>query len=281
MKKLKHKKIKNTGVLFELLSRKLSSQVMSGEKPTSLAILQKCFKESTELGKELSLYKMLLSEEVTSKEEAVTLVKAVLEAQKKLDRDKLNEEKYNIIKLIKKNCDVNTFFNTRIKDYTVYASIYNIFEHRVEESPVDYLKHRRTVVEHLSKAKKPEDGRLRDYLSEEDKELRKLVFKILIEKFNKRWSNLNNRQTTLIREYVNNSTDSLYFKKFISQEVNYIRSNLKTILEKRSIKDPSLVIKLKNIIPYLKLIGESRYIKESHMISLLRYYDLINELKDI
>lgn len=222
---------------------------------------------------------MLLSEEVKDKEEATTLVKAVLEAQQKLDKVRLNEEKYNIIKLIKSSCDVGTFFNTRIKDYAVYASIYNIFEHNVEENPIDFLRHRKTVVEHLSKEKQAENGRLRDYLSEEDKELRKLVFKILIEKFNKRWANLNSKQSNLIREYVNNSTDSLYFRKFIGQEVQHIRESLKVILERRSIKDPSLIIKLKNIIPYLKLIEESRYTKEAHMITLLRYYDLINELK--
>ena len=62
-RKVKHSKIKNTGIIFECLMRQVTADVISGQKKSyALDILKKNFNEHTELGKEIILYTTLLNE---------------------------------------------------------------------------------------------------------------------------------------------------------------------------------------------------------------------------
>ena len=61
MKKSSHNKIKNTIILFELLTRQVTSDTMKGvDKSPALAILKNHFKPTTYLGKELVMYQTLV-----------------------------------------------------------------------------------------------------------------------------------------------------------------------------------------------------------------------------
>ena len=58
--RVKHSKIKNTGILFELLSRQITVDVMNDDgKSKAVEMLKKSFNEKTELGKENQLYQVL------------------------------------------------------------------------------------------------------------------------------------------------------------------------------------------------------------------------------
>ena len=104
---IKHSKIKNTGILFELISRQITVDVMNGdEKSKSVEMLKKFFNENTELGKENQLYQVLLKENYNSTHKAEKLIDAVVRARQKLQNKKLRTEKYNLIKEIKKNYKV-------------------------------------------------------------------------------------------------------------------------------------------------------------------------------
>lgn len=282
MKKFKHKKIRNTGMLFELLTRKLTSEVLKNNKPRSLSLIQKYFTEGSELGKELGLYKLLVSEKAPNKEYATELITVVLESRKALDESKLADQKYKLIKELKsvyRDQDIQSLFNTRLKDYATLASIYNIFENKKEDSPKEFLVNKIKIAEHILENSKKKVISESDYLSDKDKELRSLTFKFLVDKFNNKWKNLSEHQVRLLKEYINNPTDSTYFRKFIKQETDFIEKVISAIIKEGKIPDRSLVVKLKNIIPYLKTISESRYIKEEHILSLMRYHEVIYELK--
>jgi len=108
--RVKHSKIKNTGILFELLSRQITVDVMNDDgKSKAVEMLKKSFNEKTELGKENQLYQVLLKENYNSTHKAEKLVDAVLRAREKLQNKKLRTEKYNLIKEIKKNYVVEDF----------------------------------------------------------------------------------------------------------------------------------------------------------------------------
>ena len=67
MKKIKHSKFKNTGVLFELLVRQITLEVLNGDKTENAKnIVKEFFATSTELNKELRLYDLLLKEKYNS-----------------------------------------------------------------------------------------------------------------------------------------------------------------------------------------------------------------------
>ena len=98
-KRVKHSKIKNTGILFELLSRQITQDIISDDKKSkSIGLLKKYFNESTEIGKENQLYQVLLKENYNSTHKAEKLIDAVVRARQKKQNKKLRTEKYNIIK---------------------------------------------------------------------------------------------------------------------------------------------------------------------------------------
>ena len=55
MKKLKHSKYKNTGILFEMLVRKLTSETLTSDKTIALDIIKKYFGKNKLNKKEMIL----------------------------------------------------------------------------------------------------------------------------------------------------------------------------------------------------------------------------------
>ena len=129
MHKAKHSKFRNTGILFELLTRQVTSDILSGKDETfAKNILFKYFSENKELGKELQLYNFLVNEVAKDEIQAEKYVEIVLKQRDKLNQKTLASEKYNLIKEIKDVYPINDLFKSSIKNYKVLASIYKIFE---------------------------------------------------------------------------------------------------------------------------------------------------------
>ena len=59
--KIKHSKIKNTYLLFEILTRQQLFDILNNKKSKSVNLLKKYFNENTSLGKEKELYDILLT----------------------------------------------------------------------------------------------------------------------------------------------------------------------------------------------------------------------------
>ena len=108
--KIKHSKYKNTGILFELLTRQLTADTISGEQSKSLSFLKKHFNSKTELLKEYKIYHTLAIQKYKKESQATMLIETLLEAHKKLNKSQLRKEKYNLIKEIKESYNVNNFF---------------------------------------------------------------------------------------------------------------------------------------------------------------------------
>jgi hypothetical protein len=125
--KIKHNKYKNTGILFELLVRKITSDTMSNSNSKAATLVKKYFTKS-ELANENKLYQTINNSISLSEGKAESVISTVLEMSRKLDRDKLAKEKYNLIKEIKDNFDINDFFQAKIKNYKLLASTYTLFE---------------------------------------------------------------------------------------------------------------------------------------------------------
>ena len=89
MKKFKHVKYKNTGIIFELLSKQVVSDVLTNRGNTSLNIIKKYFKEGTQLHKELACYQALY--ENTGKKESVAfkLLEVILKQRNVVDESTL------------------------------------------------------------------------------------------------------------------------------------------------------------------------------------------------
>ena len=103
MKRIKHSKVKNTGLIFELLVRQVASDTMNNKDSKALRVLKKHYNAKSELTKELKLYRTLAEEKFTSEPKAEKFVEAVLRARKKINESQLRRDKYNLIKELKAN----------------------------------------------------------------------------------------------------------------------------------------------------------------------------------
>jgi hypothetical protein len=283
--RVKHSKIKNTGILFELLSRQITVDLMNGDdKSKSVEVLKKFFNETTELGKENQLYQVLLKENYNSSHKAEKLVDAVIKAREKLQNKKLRTEKYNLIKEIKRNYVVEDFFRARIPNYKVYASIYKKFlaETTPVFDPVDEVDSTFSIIEHITRNKiKPRDtdSRMITEFKNEDKDLRLLSYQLMVDNFNGKYKKLNSMQRNLLKEYVNNISNTNSLREFINSEVKKVKEILTKILPR--VNDDITKIKLTEAIKQSDNLSKGKIVKDKQVVSLMRYYELIKELHNV
>lgn len=285
MKKIKHSKFKNTGVLFELLVRQITLEVLNGDKTENAKrIVKEFFSPGTELNKELRLYDLLLKEKYSSENRAEKFVDTVSGAHSKLNEMKLNKEKYGLIKEIRNSFDIEQFLSSPISNYKVLASIYKVFESKKSENYdiKDVFNSKITLIENIiskpvaNKQKENVDKIVETY-QKQDKDIRLLTYKILVETFNKKYTNLNDSQKSLLREYINNVNNTSKFKDYVSVELPKIIKELKSIQTK--VSDKVTKIKLTETISVLGKMKIGNKISDSQVSSIMLSYELIKELK--
>jgi len=278
--KVKHSKYKNTGILFELLTRQLTSDTISGNNPKSLDFLKKHFNSKTELLKEYKIYHTLATKKYSKDSQATMLIETLTEAHKKLNKSQLRREKYNLIKEIKETYDVNNFFKSKITDYKIMASIYNLLEN-TEATPISIVNSKVTLLEHIT-TKKPQiktNNNVLEAFNKQDKDTRLLTYKVLLEKFNEKYSGLQDNQKTLLKEYVNSVSNSPALKSFINQEIKEVKKNLTKFSKK--VEDKAVAVKLNETKGMIKPLDKKSMVQDDNVINLLNYYELVNELKTI
>lgn len=276
MKKVKHSKFKNTGMLFELLARQITSDIISTNESVATNILKKFFGKNSELLKEYGLYKTLCDEKFSSDSKATMLIEAVLKARKKLDKTKLREEKYQLIKSINENFNINSFFQTKVGNYKLLASIYKIFEYSEIENPTEIIRSKITIIENMTSENR---SRLTEDVAgirNEPKEIRLLSYKILVEKFNQKYGELSQEQKAVLREYIGNVSNTNNLKEFLKTEAIRVQDVLTKKV--KNVKDKSLKIKLAEVINLLNEYKTIKNVEENHVSALLRYYSLIDDL---
>jgi hypothetical protein len=276
MKKIKHSKFKNTAMLFELLTRQITSDIISSNESASIQILKKHFGKNTELLKEYILYKTLCEEKLKSETRANMLIDAAIKSKKNIDRKKLNQEKYDLIKAIKENFDINLFFQTKVQNYKILASIYKLFEYKDLDNPIEITKSRITLIETITTKNNTKFLNEISTIENQPKDVRLLSQKLLIEKFNKKYSDLNELQKNLLKEYIGNVSNTNNLKSFVQTEASTIKNIFKNNIYR--VKDSSLKIKLNEVITLLDQYDSIKFVDESHISSLLRYYSIIDDL---
>lgn len=285
MKKIKHSKFKNTGVLFELLVRQITLEVLNGDKTENAKkIVKEFFSQGKELNKELRLYELLQNEKYSSESRAEKFVDTVCEAYLKLNQEKLRKEKYNLIKSINESFDSQQFLSSPIKNYKVMASIYKVFEaKKVEGYDIkDIFNSKITLIENITSKpisnvkKDTETERLVESYKKQDKDIRLLTYKILVETFNKKYTNLDSTQKEILREYINNINNTSKFKDYYAQKLVETIKELDTT--KKSIKDKITLIKLNETISVLRNQKIKREVTDNQVSVLMLSQELLKEI---
>ena len=284
MKRVKHSKFKNTGILFELLVRQITLEVLNGDTTEKAKeIVREFFSAKTELNKELRLYELLLKEKYNSESRAEKFIDTVNEAHSKINQKQLQREKYNLIKTINESFNMDDFLSSPITNYKVLASIYKVFEAKKYDTYdiKDVFNSKITLIENITSkpttlTETKKDKVVEDY-KKQDKDLRLLTYKILVETFNKKYSNLDENQKALLKQYINNLTNTTGFKSYVESEIPKIVKELKSIQSK--VSDKVTKIKLAETISVLSKTKIGKSVSDNHVSSIMMSYELIKELK--
>ena len=286
MHKAKHSKFRNTGILFELLTRQVTSDILSG-KDESFAknILFKYFSESKELGKELQLYNFLVNEVAKDETQAEKYIEIVLKQRDKLNQKSLTSEKYNLIKEIKDVYPINDLFKSSIKNYKVLASIYKIFENHGDKNSKFDVKEivtsRTCIVENLcgiKKVNKETEDEMINVYKQQNEEVRLLSYKILVESLNEKYKDLDSNQKNLLKEYINSISNTNSLKTLIDSEVTNVKKQLSELTSK--ISDDVIKIKINETVKQLDNVKKFNLVKDNQVMVLLLSYELIKEIKN-
>jgi hypothetical protein len=286
MKKIKHSKFKNTGFIFELLVRQVTSEILASNKSVAEKILKEFFNSKKELSKELKLYQYLINEKYNSEAKAEKFIDTICEARKRLDEKKLTKERYNLIKQIKETYNIDDFIKSPISNYKTLASIYKVFEVVTTDEqyePTDIVSSRFTITENIINTSiQNKDAKIKDAVLEEyrkqDEDLRVITYKLLVENFNKKYKNLTEEQKVLLREYINNINNTGKLNLYVSAEVSKVITSLKEVSTK--VTDKVTKIKLEETITNIKKIKSIKVIKEEHLSALMMSYELLKEIKN-
>ena len=279
--KVKHSKYKNTGILFELLTRQLTADTIAGNNPKALSIIKKYFSGDSTLLKEYKIYHTFVGKKFKEESNATMLIDTLIEAHGKLNKGQLRREKYNLIKEIKDTYDVNDFFKAKISNYKIMASIFNLLENK-NASPLSIVNSKVTLLEHITgktlDSKPKKDVVMEDY-AKYDKDTRLLTYKVLLEKFNNKYSGLGENQKSLLKEYVNSDTNSPALKSFINKEIKMVKKTITGYSKK--VEDKAVAVKLTETKNMIKPLCKKSSVNDDNVINLLNYYELVNELKTI
>jgi len=277
--KVKHSKYKNTGILFELLTRQLTADTIAGNTPRALSIIKKYFSGESTLLKEYKIYHTFISQKYKENNKATMLIDTLIEAHGKLNKSQLRREKYNLIKEIKETYDINNFFKAKISNYKIMASIFNLLENK-EASPISIVNSKTTLLEYITiKSETTKKNSIIENYSKQDKDTRLITYKVLLEKFNDKYSGLQNNQKVLLKEYVNSVTNSPALKSFINQEIKEVKKIINTYSKK--VEDKAVAVKLTETKNMIKPLCKKSSVNDDNVINLLNYYELVNELKTI
>ena len=283
--KIKHSKFKNTGLIYELLVKQIAADTISKNESAAVGILKKYFGGNTALAKELKLYDYILKNTNLSEVKAETVVSTITEISRKLNQKTLKEQKYKLIAELKESYNIEEFFAIQVRDYKPLAALYCLLEAQNNSTLVnpDFLVNNKlTILEHLTSSKVDADA-VKDTLIEEyskyDKDLRLLTYKILLEKFNDNYKNLLPEQKNILKEFITSVNSTARLKNLVNEEVEKIRKEVEELANK--IQDEVVKIKLQEVLKGITPLTKTEKITDNHLINLMQYYDLVNEMRKL
>lgn len=282
--KLKHNKFKNTGILFELLTRQITADIMSNKDSAAVDIVKKYFSKG-EIGKEYKIYQALTKATSLNEVKAEGIVSSTIKLAERLNRTALRKEKYNLIKEIKSNYDLEEFFKAKIHNYKAHAAVYNLIEAQTTLEFIDpsfVIENKVTLLEFLTKQDVDKDKVENQVMSEyatQDKATRALISQIMIEKFNDKYAQLIPEQREVLKVYINKVSNTVSLREYVNQKLEEIANSISLL--KFNVTDKRTQIKLDELVSIIKPLDKTESVKDEDILNLLQFYELIHEVKHL
>jgi len=281
MSKVKHSKYKNTGIIFELLVRQITEETMADGSTTAVSLMKKHFHKNSNLLKEYQIYRSITQQKYDDKMTAQMFIETCVEKYNGINKSHLRREKYNLVKEIKSVYNTETFFNSKINNYRNLASIYIMLENNGSPSLITNTK--LSIIESIVTPPTVSTTESTDAITETYSQMsdldKKLTYKILIEKFNSKYSTLNSEQKSLLREYIESVTNTPRLKQYINESIEKVQAELDVMVEK--VTNPVVKIKINEVRNLIKPLCKKSSVHDDNVVNLLNYYELVQELRNI
>jgi hypothetical protein len=268
-----------------LLIKQIASDTLNNRDSAAVSIIKKHFTGKTALVREFKLYEFILKNRQVSQAKAETILSTITEISRKLDQTSLKNQKYDLISDIKESYNLEEFFAIQTPDYKALASLYCLLEAQNNDNLLDpqYLVNfKSTLLEHLTtqkqNAKDVKDTLIEEY-SKYDKDLKLLTFKILLEKFNDTYKDLLPEQKNILKEFITSVNSQTRLRNLVNEELMKIATAVSKLSSK--VKDEVVKIKLDEVSKAITPISNKERISDNHLVNLMQYYDLVNELKSL
>ena len=227
--KLKHNKKRNTTFLYEALVKEITKAVMDKDvekKNILIAMVKEHFAPGTALRKELDLVKALCETKHVDVDTAERLVSESKKQYDTLDQKQLFEEQSQVIDKVNKAVGKQTF-NNFVPNYKYLATISQLFSGQTTVKQRVLLE-RALIGAMAAKPGKPNK-------SKEMPHVDKLVFKTVIENFNKKYGDeLLTEQKDLLNKYIVSSLGSgVEFKVYMNEEIGRLKEEVATLHDKQ------------------------------------------------
>ena len=283
--RIKHSKYKNTGLIYELLVKQIAADTLSKRESPALSVLRKFYTGNTTLVKEFKLYDFILKNKGVGSKKAESVLSTIVEISRKLDANSLKKQKYELIKELKKHYDLEEFFSIKVESYKPLAALYCLMEAQTTSGLVDldiFVDNKTTILEHLTQSK-ISNKQVADTLIEEyskyDKDLRLLTYKILLEKFNDQYKDLLPEQKNILKEFIISVNSSARLRNVVNEEMVKLQEEISKL--KENITDKVVKIKLEEIQKAITPVKNTQKVEDNHLVSLMQYYELVNELRNL
>ena len=283
--KVKHSKYKNTGLIFELLVKQIAADTLSRKDSPAVKIIKKFYTGNTSLVKEFKLYDFVIKNKGVGSRKAESIITTIVELSRKIDATSLKKQKYELIKELKNHYNLEDFFTIKVANYKPLAAMYCLLEAQNMPDLVDpkvFVDNKITLLEHFLQTKSSQldakDTLIEEY-SKYDKDLRLLTYKILLEKFNDRYKDLLPEQKDILKEFIVSVNSSTKLRTLVNEELQKIQKQISTLRGK--VSDSIVQIKLDEVFKSITPVKNTDKVTDSHLVSLMQYYDLIAELRNV
>ena len=273
--KLSHNKKRNIGLVYELLLRSISSSLVEGNQKKanlSLDIMKKRFAPGTEIYSEFRIFNAIMNTSIKDTAVAAGILTEAKNAIKNINHNNLDIEKSKLISEINKVIKDPDFFKRKVPNYKEFATVGTVINHWKKgdlSNLSQQVINEQRLVEFMLK-EKADQQKIEEMT---DSQADNLVVKIMTEKINKNYQNLNLEQKKILREYAvyGNEKNSKEFDKFILEIKTNSLASLKKL--KESSDNKIILSKIKNVIEKVnnlpeKNIGDAdiaKYLKISEL----------------
>ena len=101
----------------------------------------------------------------------------------------------------------------------------------------------------------------------------------MLEKFNSKYGTLLPEQKNILKEFITSVDSSARLRNVVNEELKKLRGVINKL--KDNINDEIVAIKLQEIVKTIKPISKSKKVTDDHLVNIMQYHELVQELKGL